>query len=82
MNLPKVNWADLVSTDPTEQLFLNTFGNLSLEQLVDVPTHIKGNILDYLITDSDNAHCTVHTLLTITLLIIETQYAIKFNLSL
>ena len=52
MNFPKTNWEDLVSTDPTEQLFLNTFGNLSLEQLVDVPTHAKGNILDYLITDS------------------------------
>ena len=52
MNFPKTHWEDLVSTDPTEQLFLNTFGNLSLEQLVDVPTHVKGNILDYLITDS------------------------------
>ena len=54
MNFPKVNWETFVSTEPTEQLFLNTFGNLALEQLVDTPTHIKGNILDYLITD--NAH--------------------------
>ena len=52
MNLSRVNWDDFVSTDPTEQLFLNTFGNLSLEQLIDAPTHVKGNILDYLITDT------------------------------
>ena len=51
MNFPKVNWTDFVSPDPIEQHFLNTFGNLSLEQLVESPTHIKGNILDYIITD-------------------------------
>ena len=50
MNFPNVNWTDFVTTDPTEQLFLNMFGNLSLEQMIDTPTHIKSNILDYLIT--------------------------------
>ena len=81
MNFPKVNWADFVSMEPTEQLFLNTFGNLSLEQLVDKPTHIKGNILDYVITDKADL---------ITNLSVDSQnlicgsdhYLIKFNLSL
>ena len=81
MNFPKVNWGDFVSTDPTEQLFLNTFGNLSLEQLVEAPTHIKGNILDYLITDS------VHLVKKLIVdpchpICVSDHHVIKFDLSL
>ena len=81
MNLPKVNWENLVSTDPIEQLFLDTFGNLALEQLVDTPTHLKGNILDYLITDS--AHLVKNlTVNSYHPICGSDHYSIKFNLSL
>ena len=44
----------MISTDQTEQLFIDTFNNLSLEQLIEHPTHKKGNILDILVTDCPN----------------------------
>ena len=81
MNFPKVNWTDFVSTDPTEQLFLDTFGNLSLEQLVDTSTHIKGNILDYVIADI--AHRVKNLSIEYDNLICGSDhYHIKLNLSL
>ena len=81
MNFPKANWADFVSTDPTEQLFLNTFGNLSLEQLVDTPTQSKGNTLDYIITDI--AHLIKNVSVDSNKLICGSDhYLIKFNISL
>ena len=51
LNFPKADWQNLISTDSTEQLFIDTFNNLSLGQMIEHPTHIKGNILDVLVTD-------------------------------
>ena len=51
LNMPSVDWDNFSSTDNTEQLFLDTFSNLELDQLVSVPTHTKGNTLDLLLTD-------------------------------
>ena len=51
LNLPSVNWEEYSSTVPAERLFLDTFSNYGIEQLVNVPTHIKGNILDLVLTD-------------------------------
>ena len=52
LNLPNADWQNLVSSDLTEQSFIDTFNNLSLEQLIEIPTHIKGNVLDIFATDS------------------------------
>ena len=52
LNMPKIQWDQFHSRDNVEQLFLNTFSNLALDQLIDVPTHIKGNILDLLLTNN------------------------------
>ena len=52
LNFPKADWSNLISTDSTEQLFIDTFNNLSLDQMIDHPTHNKGNVLDILATDS------------------------------
>ena len=51
LNFPKINWEDYSSPDSVDQLFLDTFSNLELEQLINVPTHSRGNILDLLLTD-------------------------------
>ena len=40
------------STLPIDGLFLDMFSNLGMEQLVHKPTHIKGYILDLLLTDN------------------------------
>ena len=51
LNLPAAQWDRNFSQNPVEQLFLDTFSNLSLHQLVEDPTHYKGNILDVVLTD-------------------------------
>ena len=51
LNLPRACWENSSSPLDIEQNFIDTFNDLSLKQLVTVPTHIKGNILDYILTD-------------------------------
>ena len=51
LNMPHVQGDNYHSTVQIEQLFLDSFSNLSLEQLIDSPTHTRGNILDLLLTN-------------------------------
>ena len=51
LNLSKTDWDCYSSTDSTEQLFLDSFANFGLEQLIHVPTHKLGNTLDLVLTD-------------------------------
>ena len=51
LNLPHACWENSSSPLQVEQSFIDTFNDLSLKQLVAVPTHIKGNILDNILTD-------------------------------
>ncbi len=55
LNMPCANWEDFTSQNPTEQLFLDTFGDLSMEQLVNEPTHRRGNVLDVVVADNPQA---------------------------
>ena len=50
INLAHVNWDILSSSDPVEQSFVNTFCEVGFEQLVNSATHLKGNILDVLLS--------------------------------
>ena len=50
LNLPGIDWQNYFSTDPVEQLFLDSFSN-GIEQLITSPTHTEGNILDLVLTD-------------------------------
>ena len=51
LNMPNINWDLDLSKDRTERLFLDTFNDLSLGQLINEPTHRKGNILDLILSD-------------------------------
>ena len=51
LNMPCVNWDEFSSSDITDRLFLDTFSDFGLEQLVNCPTHSKGNTLDLILTD-------------------------------
>ena len=51
LNMPEIDWGNFSSPKPVDQLFLDTFSNFGLEQLVNGPTHSKGNILDLVLTD-------------------------------
>ena len=55
MNLREVCWPisdGQVVSNRVEQLFVNSFDELGLEQCVINPTHIKGRTLDLLLTNS------------------------------
>ena len=51
LNMPKIDWDNFSSSENIDQLFLDSFTNFELEQLINEPTHIRGNILDLLLTD-------------------------------
>ena len=51
LNMPATDWQNYSSPNSTDQLFLDTLSNFELEQLINCPTHLKGNILDLLLTD-------------------------------
>ena len=53
-NMPEIDWGNFRSPKPVDQLFLDTFSNFGLEQLVSRPTHSKGNVLDLLLTDKSS----------------------------
>ena len=53
-NLRNVNWKTNESSNNIEQLFLDEFFKLGLIQCITTPTHVKGNILDILLTNSEN----------------------------
>ena len=52
-NLKKANWLLNTSTNGVEQAFLDEFVQAGLLQLINEPTHINGNILDILLTNSE-----------------------------
>ena len=74
LNFPKADWLNLISTDPTEQLFIDTFNNLSLEQIIENPTHNKGNILDILATDCPNQYSVIDKFLALTIFILNLKF--------
>ena len=50
-NLDTIDWVNHVCSDRIHNKFLDTFDNLGLSQQIRHPTHIKGNILDILLTN-------------------------------
>ena len=53
-NLNKTQWPDGTSSNTLETKFLNTFDDVGFTQLIEEPTHIVGNTLDLLCSDSPN----------------------------
>ena len=54
LNLRNVNWDTNSSSSNVEKLFLEEFFRLGLIQCITESTHKKGNILDVLLTNSEN----------------------------
>ena len=55
LNLSAVSWTNMNSPVPIEQTFVDSFNELGLKQIISEPTHLKGNILDVLLTNYDSA---------------------------
>ena len=49
-NMPHVNWSTH-SCESKFQNFLDALDENSLDQIIDFPTHVRGNVLDLLLTD-------------------------------
>ena len=50
-NFPDINWTSLVGSGKHSSLFCELTSDLNLCQLVRHPTHVKGNILDLVLTN-------------------------------
>ena len=53
-NMPDIDWQRKInfpSTPTIQNVFVSFLNDQNLEQLIKVPTHVKGNILDILCTD-------------------------------
>ena len=50
-NLPDVNWLTMSGSSESSQTFCDFVFDFGLVQLVDEPTHMKGNILDLILTN-------------------------------
>ena len=50
-NLSKTSWPEAESSDNIENLFIDTFNDLGLQQLVGSPTHEKGRTLDLVLSN-------------------------------
>ena len=64
LNLNTISWEANSCTNSTDQLLLDEFVRLGLLQCVSSPTHIKGNLLDILLTNSENHVSNINVLST------------------
>ena len=55
-NLPDINWSSLSGTSSFSKQFCDFIFDSNLTQLVESPTHIKGNILDIVLTKTNIVH--------------------------
>ena len=53
-NLPDVSWSSLTGSTLVSNLFCDFVFESNLTQLINCPTHIKGNTLDILLTNNDS----------------------------
>ena len=60
-NLPGINWTN-GTCDRKSSPFFETFANKGLEQMIDFPTHVKGNTLDLLLTNDPENIISVESL--------------------
>ena len=53
-NLPDICWSTLTGTSPFSNSFCDFVYEMNLSQLVIDSTHVKGNILDLVLTNAEN----------------------------
>ena len=80
-NFCTTNWETNTSTNKTEQMFIDEFISLGLIQCFSTSTHSKGNILDLVLTNSDNYISNIQVLSNQEACRSD-HYAITFNLKL
>jgi len=58
-NFPDINWATLSAHSPSSTSFCDFVFDSNLTQLIDSPTHSRGNILDLILTNTSHAICSI-----------------------
>ena len=53
-NLPDIDWDTLSAVSHSSEIFCDFVVNINLTQLIDKPTHVKGNILDLIVTNTSH----------------------------
>ena len=53
-NLPDICWSSLIGLSPFSISFCDFVYEYNLSQLVECPTHIKGNMLDLVLTNAES----------------------------
>ena len=61
-NMPDIDWPSLTATSGCSDLFCEAVFNRNLFQLIDKPTHVKGNILDLILSDTPERFQGIHIL--------------------
>ena len=80
-NLRDTAWPDAQSSNSVEKLFLDTFSDLGLEQIVETPTHQEGRTLDLILTNKPD-HIINLVVLDQHTVCHSDHYGVKFSLKL
>ena len=65
-NYPDICWSSMIGSTTISYLFCEAVFNANLSQLINVPMHVKGNILDLVLTsDEDMVYCIEFILLNL-----------------
>ena len=59
-NIPDVNWSTLSGSHHFSNQFCEAIFNLNLIQLIDLPTHVHGNILDLIFVNPEYSLSSLH----------------------
>ena len=78
-NAPDLDWATLSASSTNSQILCDIFFHLNLSQMIIVPTHSKGHILDLLLTNMDHPIRHIHFDVSSSA-ILSNHYPITFDL--
>ena len=78
-NFPDIDWDTLTGHSPASDQLCDLIFQTGLSQLIDMPTHVHGNILDLLLTNLDDSisHLQIHS----DKLLSSDHYGITFSVS-
>ena len=64
-NAPNINWSSLCGNSPYSTSLCNFVFDYNLSQVIQIPTHTGGNILDIVLTNTPEAVINVSALITL-----------------
>lgn len=59
-NFPGISWCNETGISTNEKYFLELISDIDLRQIIAEPTHVRGNILDLILTNDDQIKYSIH----------------------